>query len=95
MAEFKEGNFKVGDTIKILQKPTPWSSKLCDNCPFDLNYPQKFQIEEIKEYGNHTAMRAKGEDGISYGFDLSYLLIENNIFGEVSDGKLEAEEVKK
>ena len=78
MAEFNE-DFKVGDIIEILREPSRWSSTLCDNRPFDLIYPQKFKIEEIKWDNDYTAMRAKRENGKSYGFSLSNLIKNNNI----------------
>lgn len=66
--------FKVGDKIRIEDKPERWSSLLANNYPLDLIYPEEFIIEGIKDGGYYTAMVASG-----YGFDLSHLITENNI----------------
>jgi len=50
----KENQFKIGDTITILQEPELWSSALSDKCPLDgLVYPWTGVIEDLKprDYG--------------------------------------------
>lgn len=60
-------DFKVGDTIEILNKPEYWHSQLNENNPLiaNLTYPYVLTIKEIRE----DAMTCG-----SYGWDLDAII---------------------
>ena len=60
-------DFKVGDTIEILNKPEYWHSQLNGNDPLiaNLTYPYVLTIKEIREYAMTCG---------NYGWDLDNII---------------------
>lgn len=61
---------RVGDRIKILEKPDAWDSLLMNESPTKLKFPFTVKIKEIKQWGTNDAAMTCG----SYGWSLDSIV---------------------
>jgi hypothetical protein len=73
--------YKIGDVVRILERPGCWASEFNENCPTQLPdnlFPLEGEITQLCYNKDGRSDYSPVEIG-NYGYDLHYLVTTNNI----------------